>query len=477
MQSIDLRGRQGASGTLARATDPFSRPAEPPSMLPNDPSTQTTLDEPNEDASDLDFDLDSLPYSKPESHTRARLIIEDFLDIKSKGLRDHELWSLFRHAFARWTADEFSLAAKQAHGRGSKFTLLIRLRDYLMSKGVCILEKENEELRRQNNAIARDLDDLPLASNPNDLDGSDGDPEGGNRGGSEWNGHGGRGRGHGGPIRGQGNEPLRDPGRGYEPLGEPGPNRPLTSTLFSTRVLARHSTLAYGTLGDPDDDFLELGTTDPYSRAKELALFARSFPKELKYSGPKNDFNTRLRIFADHACRYGLTTDDYLAAFLIMLAREAIGFYYNYVIKAQLPTFKANAIAVRDHFETDQRRQANYDRWEEILLELIRKENPANSLAECFEKLERELRTVQRALRPGLRDDKSLADKLYSACKNVLETTIARMNLAITSTAAIADIRRAIAFATESLRPPAKASRAYASSSEPFAQHSSQHSS
>ncbi|KAJ5039112.1 uncharacterized protein L3040_006782 [Drepanopeziza brunnea f. sp. 'multigermtubi'] len=719
MQSIDPRGSeniQGASGTSARAqttgiqapristkfTDPFSRPAEPPSMLPNDPSTRNTFEAPNEDTSDLGFNLDSLPYSKPESHTKARLIIEDFLDIKSKGLKDHELWSLFRHAFARWTADEFSLAAKQAHGRGNKFTLLIKLREYLLSKGVwCLprqkgyanglasiiqmekehqwtweeqraqqaaiegfdsrwnditiarlnrqteevariqgkqverfpdqsglirltkiidepslanslrqsLREEYEELRRQKDAIARDLDDLrnltitrdaqqrkerieeatrhkeeleaakatrqssrrssrssrdslpspvplllqpailspkeyareyneyndePLnveaqgrdqtyrgynlkeesrreedqgngyrqgraqgyeqkreqasASNPNDPDDSDGDPKGGNKKGNEWNGHGRRGGGHGGPTRGQGNKPPRDPGqdpgRGYEPPGGPGPNRPLTSTPFSTRVLARHT---YGTPSDPDDDdFPELGTADPHPRAKELALFARSFPKELKYSGPEDDFKTQLSIFADQANRYGLTLNDYLAAFLIMLTGEAISFYYNHVIKAKLPTFKANAIAIRDHFETDQRRQANYDRWEEISLELIRKENPANSLVECFEKLEKELRAVQRALRPGLKDDRSLADKLYSACKNVPETTIARMNPAITFTAAIADIRRAIAFATEIIQPlksessrPSKASRAYASSSEPFdhSQHSSQHSS
>ncbi|KAJ5041573.1 uncharacterized protein L3040_005153 [Drepanopeziza brunnea f. sp. 'multigermtubi'] len=150
MQSIDPRGRQEASGTSARATDPFSRPAEPPSMLPNDPGTRNTFERPDGDAPDLDnyasdlgFDLDSLPYSKPESHTKARLIIEDFLDIKSEGLRDHELWSLFRHAFARWSADEFSLATKQAHGhRGSKFTLLIRLRDHLMSKGVWCLPRQ-----------------------------------------------------------------------------------------------------------------------------------------------------------------------------------------------------------------------------------------------------------------------------------------------------------------------------------------------
>ncbi|EKD18343.1 hypothetical protein MBM_03336 [Drepanopeziza brunnea f. sp. 'multigermtubi' MB_m1] len=604
MQSIDPRGKQRASGTSARAqateiqapristqfTNPLSRPAEPPSMLPNDPGTRNTFERPDGDApdldnyaSDLDFDLDSLPYSKPESHTRARLIIEDFLDIKSEGLKDHELWSLFRHAkqVERFPNQSSLIRLTKIIDEALPSPLPLSANSLRQS-----LREEYEELRRQKEAIARDLNDLrnltitrdaqkrkesieeatrhkeelkaarqssrrssrdslpspvplllqppipsprehakeydeplkveeipgnfyshqgngyrqdraqeyeqALASNPNDPDGSDGDPERGNKRGSEWNGHGGRGGGHGGPTKrgengpprdpGFGNEPPRDPGRGYEPPGGPGPNRPLTSTPFSTRVLARHT---YGTPAPNDDDFPELGTADPYPRAKELALFARSFPKELKYSGPDDDFRTQLRIFANQASRYGLTSDDYLAAFPIMLTREAITFYYNHVIKARLPTFKANAIAVRDHFETDHRRQAKYDRWEQISLELVRKENPGTSLSECFEKLAKELRGIQSSLRPGLRDDRSLADKLYSACKNVPETTIARMNPAFTSTAAVADIRRAIGFATESIQPlksesyrPSKANRAYASSSEPFdqSQHSSQHS-
>ncbi|EKD20263.1 hypothetical protein MBM_02215 [Drepanopeziza brunnea f. sp. 'multigermtubi' MB_m1] len=70
--------------------------------------------------------------------------------------------------------------------------------------------------------------------------------------------------------------------------------------------------------------------------------------------------------------------------------------------------------------------------------------------------LEKELRAMQRALRLGLRDDRSLANKLYSAYKNVPKTIIARMNPAFTLTAAVANIRRAIAFATKSLRLPAK---------------------
>ncbi|EKD20888.1 polyprotein [Drepanopeziza brunnea f. sp. 'multigermtubi' MB_m1] len=163
---------------------------------------------------------------------------------------------------------------------------------------------------------------------------------------------------------GFGNEPLKDLRRGRTTgnyIGNPLP----------IRLLARHNTLAYGTLSaldDDNDDFFELRATDLHLRAKELALFARSFLKELK------------------------------------------------------------------------------------------KENPGTSFSECFEKLVKELKGIQGFLRPGLRDDRSLADKLYSACKNVLETTIARMNLAFTSTAAVADIRKAIAFATKTSRPPAKAS-------------------
>ncbi|EKD12972.1 hypothetical protein MBM_08926 [Drepanopeziza brunnea f. sp. 'multigermtubi' MB_m1] len=415
MQSIDPRGSeniQRASGTSARAqttrtpapADPLSRFAEPPLMLPNDPGTRNTFEALNEDTSDLGFNLDSLPYLKLENHTKARLIIEDFLDIKSKGLRDYELY---------------------------------------------MLEKENEKLRRQNNAIARDFDDLrnltitkdvqqrkkrieeatrhkeeleaakaarqssrrssrdSLSSLIFDLVRSKPKAkikpteERENRKGSEWNKHGRRRGGHGSPTKREengppkdlrfGNEPLKDLGqdleRGYEPLGGPRPNRPLTSTPFSTRVIAKHTYGILRAFNDDRDDFFELRAADLHLRAKELALFARSFLKELN---------------------------------------------------------------------------------------------------ECFEKLAKELKGIQSSLRLGLKDDKSLADKLYSACKNVLKTTIARINLASTFTAAVANIRRAIGFATESIQPlksesyrPSKASRAYASFSEPFdqSQHSSQHSS
>ncbi|EKD15965.1 hypothetical protein MBM_05976 [Drepanopeziza brunnea f. sp. 'multigermtubi' MB_m1] len=128
--------------------------------------------------------------------------------------------------------------------------------------------------------------------------------------------------------------------------------RPITGNYIGNplpiRPLAKHGTLAYGTLSafnDNNNDFLELRATDPYLKAKKLALFARSFLKELKYSRPDDNFKTQLTY------------------------------------------------------------------------------------------------------------------------KNVLEITIVRINPAFTFTAAVANIRRAIAFATKTSRPPAKA-RAYASFSE-----------
>ncbi|EKD12077.1 hypothetical protein MBM_09756 [Drepanopeziza brunnea f. sp. 'multigermtubi' MB_m1] len=237
-----------------------------------------------------------------------------------------------------------------------------------------------------------------------------------------------------GTEEGFGNGPLKDPGFGNEPFKDLRRRRTTGNyigNLLPIRLLAKQSTLAYGipsALNDDRDDFLELRAADLYLKAKELALFARSFPKELN--------------------RYDLTFEDYLTAFSIMLIREAITFYYNHVIKARLPTFKANAIA-------------------EISLDLIKKENPKTSLSECFKKLAKELKRIQGFLRLSLRDDRSLANKLYLTYKNVLKTTIARMNFAFTFTAAVADIRKAIAFATETSRPLAKASKAYASFNEP----------
>ncbi|EKD15966.1 hypothetical protein MBM_05977 [Drepanopeziza brunnea f. sp. 'multigermtubi' MB_m1] len=376
MQSIDPRGRQGASGTSARAqttrtpapADPFSKPAEPPSMLPNDLSTRNTLEALDEDASDLGFDLDSLPYSKPESHTKARLIIEDFLDIKSKGLRDYELWSLFRHAFAKWTADEFSLAAKQAHGRGSK------QKGYANGLASIIqMEKEHqwtwEEQRAQQAAI----------------EGFD----------SKWN-----------------DITIARLNRQTEEVAKI--QRKQVERFLNQSGLIRLIKII-------DEPLLSNSPLPP-----TLNSLRQSLRKEYEELRRQKDAIAR---DLDDLRNLTITRD-------VQQRKKRIEEATRH--KEELEAAKA---AKQSSRRSSRSSRDSLPSPEVISLELIRKENPANSLAECFEKLEKELRVVQKALRPGLRDDKSLADKLYSAYKNVLETTIARMNPASTSTAAIANIR------------------------------------
>ncbi|EKD14258.1 hypothetical protein MBM_07488 [Drepanopeziza brunnea f. sp. 'multigermtubi' MB_m1] len=410
-----------------------------------DPQLDNLSKGPDDEMSSISFDLNELLYAKLDSEITARAIVNDFLDAKCKRLKDYDFFTM----------------TKDNTRRGLKFATLISLKEHLLSKGVwCPLKQkgyanrmeikeqqatplsfdskwtenltddedntlqppppplrspkgkekeEEEEIRKLREEFAkerRDIEQNIKISVPN-LSNSKGEFSN-PRGGSSTLGRTdkllrsfnrpridkkdtkgiriAKNAPKGTDItkleprlvtqialailtmtderetkeiskeieatdteRGFGNGPLKDPGFGNEPLKDSRRGRTTGNYIgnpLPIRLLAKHNTLAYGTLSafdDDDDDFLELRATDLYLRAKELALFARSFLKELKYSGPDDDFKTQL----------------------------------------------------------------------------------------------------------SLRDDRSLVNKLYSACKNVLKTTIARMNLAFTFTAAVADIRRAIAFATE----------------------------
>ncbi|EKD16753.1 hypothetical protein MBM_05222 [Drepanopeziza brunnea f. sp. 'multigermtubi' MB_m1] len=104
--------------------------------------------------------------------------------------------------------------------------------------------------------------------------------------------------------------------------------------LLPIRLLTKQSTLAYGTLSalnDNKDDFLKLKAADLHLRAKELALFARSFLKELNL---KDD-----RSFA----KTTIARMNFAFTFTAAVAdiRKAIAF----AIKTSRPFAKAKAYA------------------------------------------------------------------------------------------------------------------------------------
>ncbi|KAJ5054600.1 uncharacterized protein L3040_000869 [Drepanopeziza brunnea f. sp. 'multigermtubi'] len=94
--------RQGGTGYYTpRISTP---PAEPPAVQPKGPlypGLPDPFEVPDDEMSGLSFDLNELPYARPDSNLTARAMIEDFLDIKSRGLRDHDLWTPYRRAFSR----------------------------------------------------------------------------------------------------------------------------------------------------------------------------------------------------------------------------------------------------------------------------------------------------------------------------------------------------------------------------------------
>ncbi|EKD17832.1 hypothetical protein MBM_04201 [Drepanopeziza brunnea f. sp. 'multigermtubi' MB_m1] len=314
--------------------------------------------------SGISFDLNELLYARPDSEITARAIMNDFLDAKCKGLKDYDffkehllsksVWcSLKQKGYANKMRTRQNLRAFRTKSALTKDSVQISVPNLSNPKRGSSTLGRTDKLPRSFNKLRIDKKDIKgiriaksalktLAiltmidekktkeiSKEIEATGTEKDP-------------------------GFENEPLKDLKRGRT-IGN------YINNLLPIRLLAKQSTPAYGILSafnDDRDDFLKLRAADPYLRAKELALFARSFLKELN---------------------------------------------------------------------------------------------------ECFEKLAKELKEIQGSLRLGLKDDRSLADKLYLAYKNVLKTTITRMNLAFTSTAAVADIRKAIAFATETSRPLAKA--------------------
>ncbi|KAI9052863.1 hypothetical protein LZ554_003135 [Drepanopeziza brunnea f. sp. 'monogermtubi'] len=130
--------RQGAIGAhtpriSATLTDPLAIQLKAPPK----PRHQVSFEVPDEDTADTEIEPEALPYLRPDSEETARVIIDDFLLIISESLRDRKLWREFRHAFSKWDAGCFLLAVKKdGKMTETKWTSLIKLKDFLMSKGV-----------------------------------------------------------------------------------------------------------------------------------------------------------------------------------------------------------------------------------------------------------------------------------------------------------------------------------------------------
>src|SRR6202049_2791162 len=118
-----------------------------------------------------------------------------------------------------------------------------------------------------------------------------------------------------------------------------------------------------------------------------------------------------------------------------MLPCDASCYYYQ-KISGVCVTFEAMVEAVRNHFETEERRQRVTTEWEDTNLMLVRERNPDKSLMECFELMKTKLMHDQQILRPELQTDATIRDKIYRAVRMVPECNMATFKPTITFQAA-----------------------------------------
>jgi len=149
-----------------------------------------------------------------------------------------------------------------------------------------------------------------------------------------------------------------------------------------------------------------------------------------------------LQIFYDLCFKSGVGKDAFDLALPAMLAGDAKDYYYQHV--RQVNTFANKIRTLKRNYETESRRELKSTEWEAASLLVRKTKEPEKTFLELFDDMRRELMKKQRILRPELRTDLVLRDKLYSICLNVPQCQMALFKRAPTSQSAAEDLRNCL---------------------------------
>ncbi|KAI0991819.1 hypothetical protein K3495_g16368, partial [Podosphaera aphanis] len=103
---------------------------------------------------------------------------------------------------------------------------------------------------------------------------------------------------------------------------------------------------------------------------------------------------------------------------------------------------------MKAEFETEQRQERKTTEWENIKLEDFQKKYPEKPLLEVFDIMRKQLVHDQAILRHELQSDKIIRDKIYRACLNVPECSMALFKRSGTFQGASEDLRNCLAIQT-----------------------------
>ena len=105
----------------------------------------------------------------------------------------------------------------------------------------------------------------------------------------------------------------------------------------------------------------------------------KTYEKGDKYSGAEDVLDKKPRIFYDLCYKTNVDPPDYPRAFATMFTGEARDFYFNR-ISGTHATLEEMIIAMKAHFETEQRQERKAIEWEDTKLEDYKIRYPEKSL-------------------------------------------------------------------------------------------------
>ena len=117
--------------------------------------------------------------------------------------------------------------------------------------------------------------------------------------------------------------------------------------------------------------------------------------------------DAKLQIFYDCCGRIGLSENLLPTAFQIMLKGQAADYYYSRLSNRGF-NFANLITSIRNHFETEEKRQLYMSEWRETTLLRIILDNLDKTRLECLEILFDKLHKIQRDLQTAYQTEYSL---------------------------------------------------------------------
>ena len=255
--------------------------------------------------------------------------------------------------------------------------------------------------------------------------------------------------------------PPPDPSEAQRPLRPPGHQDLLASPLLpAPQPLAVHPSIVPSSIvkgmpttaggnengdvnGGGDGNKHMIRNENANGDGRELTNMSKIYTNDMKYGGTGDNFSIKLVRFKDICNRIRLPQTDYTRAFPIMLKSLAEDFYYDMLIYTNM-TFEQLCKAIQDHFEDANYKRNNLTEWHMCSLKTTAKENPGKSTTECFLLLVNKLQKLYHGLKPGLKSEDFMVDKLILACQDVPECQIACTTPPETLSALISSLKTSI---------------------------------